>query len=332
MRFVDEAQLREALRHTLAGEPVITWPRLHLEDLEAVDALLAQNRLEPADAADRRYLCRVHEEAVFFVEEVLGQPLAPQLRRPRDPRTLFLLASGRRGRRRADACMVLKVMNVVHHLNARELRMRLPLSDGDLAFAADTLAYDALTKVQRAGVRVLRFEGGVKARQSLLLKLMTPGYHMADQVPDRVRYRIVVERREDIVPAVKGLMGTLLPFNTLVPGQLRNDLVPLEEALTAPSATARRAEAPAPANPFSGPDFRVLSFVADLPIRCIDFFDAPPSALEAFGPVLFATVEMQIVDAATAEANESGRASHAAYKARQKAAVLARLVPGDESG
>ena len=122
---------------------------------------------------------------------------------------------------------------------------------------------------------------------------------------------------------MRGLLKTLVPFNTIVPGQVRNDLVPLDEAVTAP---------PAPQNRYSGPGFRVLSFVADLPIRCEDFFEAPRGLIRTYGPVLFATVEMQLVDAATAEANEAGAGSHAAYKARQKAAVLARLVPDAESG
>ncbi len=324
MNRLNETQTEAAVRHTLAGEPVIGWARLRIQAPEEVDALLAQNRLDYGAPSDRAYLERVHDEAVFFIEQVLGQSLSPAVRRPKDVRELFLMASGRPRCLRADACMVLKVMNVVHHLNARELRMRLPLSDGDLAFAADNLAYDALTRIQAAGVKVVRFEGGVKARQSLLLKLMTPGYHMADQVPDRVRYRVVVAERDDLVPAVRGLMETLFPFNTIVPGQVRNDLVPLEEAVSAHPP-------PRPANRFSGPDFRVLSFVADLPIRCEAFFEAPPGLTHTYGPVLFATVEMQLVDAATAAANEAGDASHAAYKARQKAAVLARLVPGEGS-
>lgn len=309
-----------ALQHALTGESVIDWRRLHVRDLSEVEELLRLNRLDLGRPDDLAYVRRVHGEAVDFAGEILGHAVLPQIAEAEDLRSLFLLSSGSEGRTRADACMVLKIMNVIRHLDARELRLRLPLSDADLGFAADSLVYDALTRMASRDVALVQFEGGLKARRSLLLKLMTPDYRMAYEVPDRVRYRLVVGSRRDVVRAVRALLRDLLPFNVVVPGQSRNDLIPLDGGLEAPEVHARL-------NPFSSARYRVLSLVADLPIRATDFFDARPELLDRYGPVVFATVEVQIVDEATFEANETGEASHARYKARQRRSVLARLAP-----
>jgi uncharacterized protein (TIGR04562 family) len=54
---------------------------------------------------------------------------------------------------------------------------------------------------------------------------------------------------------------------------------------------------------------------------------APPAARE-LGSVVFVQTEFQIIDRGSEQDNELGEASHAAYKDRQKDAVMHRLKVG----
>jgi uncharacterized protein (TIGR04562 family) len=56
--------------------------------------------------------------------------------------------------------------------------------------------------------------------------------------------------------------------------------------------------------------------------------EAPPAAW-ALGRVIFVQTEFQILDQVTDQRNEAGDASHAAYKDRQRLAVMRRLEVGN---
>jgi uncharacterized protein (TIGR04552 family) len=87
----------------------------------------------------------------------------------------------------------------------------------------------------------------------------------------------------------------------------------------------------ASANHASGSTYRVVNFIADLPVRVYDLpGTAMPRNRVLLGETVTVMVELQVVDAATAAANESGDNRHDLYKARQVAKVLARL--GRSSG
>jgi uncharacterized protein (TIGR04552 family) len=82
-------------------------------------------------------------------------------------------------------------------------------------------------------------------------------------------------------------------------------------------------------NEFSGPGYRVINFVTDMPVRVDDFVCrvSDPGNTE-FGPIAFVLTEFQIVDAKTAHDNEVGENSHDKYKERQHARVKSRLLRG----
>jgi uncharacterized protein (TIGR04562 family) len=73
----------------------------------------------------------------------------------------------------------------------------------------------------------------------------------------------------------------------------------------------------------------VVHFVVDMPIRLPDEMlrQASPAA-RALGSVCFVQTEFQIIDRDSEQVNELGDASHAAYKERQKQAVMRRLKVG----
>jgi uncharacterized protein (TIGR04552 family) len=162
---------------------------------------------------------------------------------------------------------------------------------------------------------------------------------VAAQIFDRVRYRIVTERPDQIPAIVWHLADTLFPFNFVVPGQSNNALVDFAELVRRHprgGAIARALQAPLdaeagdppPDNEFTASGYRVLNFVVDLPVRVDELLPADGALSEELGRVVFSLVEFQVLDADTARANELGDSAHARYKRRQLHKVLRRLSRG----
>jgi len=132
----------------------------------------------------------------------------------------------------------------------------------------------------------------------------------------------------------------LFPFNYAVPGQTQNSLVRFGDLLAAHPRGAELAAAlqlpleaepqdPAePRNKFSGRGFRVLNFVADVPVRIDELLPPLDPMADELGSVVFSLVEFQVVDVETARQNEQGDSSHERYKRRQQQQVLRRLSRG----
>lgn len=332
----------EELRLLLRGGSVIDWRRLGFADVREVDAFLALNLFHLDDPRDERRLRAVLAQAVEYLRTEFGYRVADAVAHPDDLRELFLLASGVAEPRkyRRIACVVLKVMHVIHHLEARELLFRTPLREADLADRVHRRIMAEAERMRAAGLPIVEFRGNVKTRGSLVTKLLAKKESVAAQVFDRVRYRIVTERLDEVAPVVLHLSRSLFPFSYAVPGQTQNGLVTFGELLRQhPDGAALGAELQLPLhaekgdpaaqrNEFSGGRYRVLNFVVDLPVRVDDLL--PPLDLmeDELGRVVFTLVEFQVVDRATAASNEEGDASHERYKKRQLKRVLRRLSRG----
>lgn len=331
----------EAIRLILRGSSVVDWRRLHLTDAAQVDRSLALNLFDLDDPRDERRLRAILGQAVEYLRKAFGYRVADPVAQPQDVRELFLLASGslepRRYRR--IACVVLKCMHVVHHLEARELLFRTPIREADLAERVDRRVMAEARRMQQLGLPVVEFVGNVKARSSLITKLLAKRETVAAQIFDRVRYRIITERQDQIPSIVLHLATTLFPFNYVVPGQTENTLVRFRDIVARhPAAAEVAAELQAPLgiesrerrtrNEFSGKGYRALNFVVDLPVRVDELLPPEGPLAEDLGRVVFLQVEFQIVDAETARRNETGDSSHERYKRRQSKIVLRRLSRG----
>jgi uncharacterized protein (TIGR04552 family) len=184
-------------------------------------------------------------------------------------------------------------------------------------------------RMRAEGFRILDFSGGQKSRTSHITKLLAKKETIASQVHDRVRFRLVVEERGDLALVIDALTQRLFPFNYVVPGQSRNDLVDVETLGALP--WPQKDWAAPPANELSGSTYHVINFVTDIPLR------VPPEVLalrnneEDLGRIIFALAEMQLVDAATARRNEQGENKHEAYKNRQRQRVSVRLEQGEHA-
>jgi uncharacterized protein (TIGR04552 family) len=331
----------ETIRLVLRGGSVVDWRRLHFRDAAEVDHFLALNLFDLADPRDERRLRAILAQAVEYLRGAFGYRVVAAVAEPGDLRDLFLWASGAKEprRHRRIACVVLKCMHVVHHLEARELLFRTPIREADLAERVDRRVTAEARRMRQLGYPICEFVGNVKTRASLVTKLLAKRETVAAQVFDRVRYRVVVESPPQIAPVVWHLTQTLFPFNYAVPGQTHNTLVRfrdlvgrhpegdrLLEALQAPLDVEARDRRPR--NEFSGRHYRVLNFVVDLPVRIDELLPIEAAPAEDLGRIVFSLVEFQVLDAATARENESGDSNHARYKRRQLKNVLRRLSRG----
>jgi uncharacterized protein (TIGR04552 family) len=331
----------ESLRLLLRGGSIIDWRRLNFTEAAQVDRFLRLNLFDLEDPRDERRLREIVRQAVEYLRTEFGYRVAAPVATPADLRELFLLASDavEPKKYRRIACVVLKVMHVIHHLEARELLFRTALREADLAARADRRIMAEAERMLAAGL-VCEFRGNVKTRFSLVTKLLAKKESVAAQIFDRVRYRIVTERIDQVAPVVWHLAEHLFPFNYTVPGQTQNSLVRFPDLLAAhPSGDEivrhlqlppdlERTDPARPRNEFSGKGFRVLNFVVDLPVRIDDLLPPEDPVAGELGRVVFSLVEFQVMDAETARKNEEGDASHDRYKRRQQKRVLRRLSRG----
>jgi uncharacterized protein (TIGR04552 family) len=328
----------EALRLILRGGSVVDWRRLHYASVEEVDELLRLNLFDLRDPVDERRLRAILAQAVGYLRTAFGYRVAEAVADPADVRDLFLWASGAKEpkRHRRIACVVLKCMHVVQHLEARELLFRTPLREADLAGRVDRRVMAEARRMRELGFPIVEFVGNVKSRESLVTKLLAKRETVAAQIFDRVRYRVVTESPREVPAIVWHLARTLFPFHYAVPGQTRNTLVRFRDVVGGhPAADRLLRELQAPLevearevrrNRYSGGDYRVLNFVVDLPVRIDELVD--PALFDELGRVVFSLVEFQVLDAETARRNDEGESNHARYKRRQLDRVLRRLSRG----
>jgi uncharacterized protein (TIGR04552 family) len=331
-----ELQDANELRLLLRGESVVDWYRLDYSSEADSRRLLALNSLDWDDPGDRERVETLRSHAVDYVRRVLKLHIDDEIAGQASFLDLPLMASGRVGTRKQQrhACVLLKVMHILYHLDARELRTRLALSDSDLFESVEQSVLEVFDQLRAVGAPVVEFQWSRKTRESLVTKMLVKRETSAARVFDRLRFRLIVKHGDDIVPTLRTMLRKLIPFNYVVPGQTVNTLVDLRALdRIGPSPLTTDEGRSADANEFSGANFRVINFIADLPVRVDDLVD--PSELDSVrGNVVFVLAEFQLLDAKTAALNEEGESSHVAYKTRQHARVRERMlrVPKDNNG
>ncbi len=309
----------EVVRHVLAGDSVVDWRGLEFGSLEEVDEVLRLNKLDWHVPRDARYLRHLLSESVGFLEGTLLRKVAPEVARVEDVREIFLLTRKQERRAvRTSACFTLKVMNTINHMNGRELLFHVPISERNLVSLASAEVTRVVDSLKASGFPIVDFAGGEKTREALILKLLAKRETLAAQVYDKIRFRVMVEEIDQIPAVILHFTRHLFPFNYVIPGQSQNEIVAI------PADEGESSDRPM--NESSGPTYRHLDFVVDLPLRIDPFVSlAQTPELERLGSVVYAMVEFQVIDRHTALANESGQNSHDAYKERQKERVLERL-------
>jgi len=317
------------VRLLLRGDSVVDWHRLGLRTPEDVRRLLAVNALDIRDPRDCARLEELRAEAVRYIIDTLGLRLDEDVI-SKVPATELLLIASSEGRFQRQACTLLKVMHIIYHLDARELRLALSIPDSELFSRVEQSIVSMFDELRTSGVPVVEFAWSRKAKDSLITKLLVKRETNAARVFDRLRFRLIVKTEQDILPTLHVMLRRFIPFNYVVPGQTVNTLVdsrPVDQQLVGKrrdfSDSHLHGEDSAP-NEFSGSGYRVLNFIADLPVRVDGFVGE--SAHPSTANVVFVLAEFQIIDQVRAQGNEEGENSHAQYKTRQHQRVRERLL------
>jgi uncharacterized protein (TIGR04552 family) len=316
------------LRLLLRGESVIDWHRLDFETEADSRRLLALNAFDWDDEHDRLRIATLRNVAYDYLHRILKFHVDDEVAATAPFISLPLMASGKLGNRKQQrsACALLKVMHILHHLDARELRTRLALADAELFQSVEQSVIVIFDQLRAIGAPVLEFQWSRKTRDSLLTKMLVKRETSAARVFDRLRFRLIVKQREDLLPTLRTMLRKLIPFNYVVPGQTANNLIDLRQLDgIGPSRVTTDEGRGVDANEFSGANFRVINFIADLPVR-VDSLVPPDQLDHERGNVVFVLAEFQLIDVGTAKANEEGESSHDAYKTRQHARVRERML------
>ena len=332
----------EAIRLMLRGSSVIDWYQLDFRDESDVDRFLRVNEMDPGSPDDMGRLEELRLEAVDYLTRNFSLEIPDVVADGVPARDLFLMAS-REGKQQLWACVILKVVHIMHHLAGRELSTRLSISVDQVYSQIELKVMRVVDELRAAGYPIVEFQWSRKSQDSLVTKLLAKRSTLAANIYDKLRFRMIVRHPDDLLPMLAALHRRLIPFNYVVPGASINHLVPfrkvmeesrslsaLEPLLQKDSILEKRQEraAKAPINEFSGKQYRIINFVADLPVRIESYLD---DASAEFGNVVFVLTEFQLVDQRTAEENERGDNNHDAYKARQHRSVRLRLMRGLEA-
>ncbi len=329
----------EAVRLLLRGGSIIDWHQLDFHDYESVDRFLCVNEFDPENEQDVTRLEELRASAVDYLTHNFEFAFPQSIAEGMPARDLFLVAS-KPGRQQVWACVILKVMHIIHHLAGRELATRLSISHDKMYRAIELKVMAVVEELRADGFPIIEFEWSRKPLDSLISKLIAKRSTLAASIYDKLRFRMIVRNQSDLLPMMAALHRRLIPFNYVVPGEsvnhlisvteLERDSLPGEKRLPADDALARQQvkNAALPVNEFSAPNYKIINFVADLPVRVQSFGSEPDSR---FGHVVFVLTEFQLADKQTSVTNELGENHHGAYKLRQHDRVRQRLMCGRKS-
>jgi uncharacterized protein (TIGR04552 family) len=334
----------EAVRLILRGESAIDWHKLHLKNQEEVNRFLKVNGFDANNPQDLARLDHVLARSIDYLRKVLNYHFPQELCVPGVVPELLLIASSD-SKLQALACILLKVMHIVQHVEAQELRHRLTVSEDELFTRALDSVQSVMDEMIQGGAPIADFKASRKSHESLITKLLSKRSTQAAQIFDRVRFRIVTKNQVDLIPVLAILKDKLLPYNYIIPGQSRNEILPVESFLELPLShpynrsrlhlkmTMEEAFDERDWNRFSATGFRMVNFVIDMPVDVRDLVSkSNDPALKSLGNIVFLIVEVQMFDLATWKMNEQGEGSHNRYKDRQHWEVVRRLEHGGRIG
>jgi uncharacterized protein (TIGR04552 family) len=313
----------DSVRLLLRGDSVIDWHRLNYADHAEVDRFLRLNEFDPDNDEEMARLEDTRGDAVEYLSRAFAMAIPDEVAGDLPARDLFLVASSH-GPHQKWACVVLKVMHIIHHINGRAGLLKMSVSDEIIFREIELKVMQVVEQLRAAGAPLTEWEWSRKPRDSQITKLLAKRSTLAANIYDKLRFRLIVPTPDDLVPMLATLTRQLIPFNYIVPGETVNQLLDLQQISRERLGATGPVPTENPYNEFSGPEYRIINFVADLPLRIERLLprnELPPDNAH----VVFVLTEFQIADKATALRNESGASSHEAYKARQNERVRMRL-------
>jgi len=336
----------EAVRLILRGGSPIDWHRLNYQTLEEVDDFLRVNLLDPEDERDMARLQYLHREAIRYLKRNFNFRFPIEVEKPDDVRNLFLYASeqGRLNRVQVLACVVLKTIHTINHLESRELLLETAISEAELIQVVQEQLLSRARRLTESGMPIVHFYGSRKGRDSMVNKLLSKKASRASDILDKLRFRIVTEGRDDVLPVLGFLLRHVFPWNQVTADESSNNLLNFRRALESDTALkpflsalqvdldmedSMADESGPVGNEFSGSGYRMINFIIDVPVRLDHLLgrSGDPWLLQK-GSIVYVGCEFQLVDQETAFINEQGENAHANYKGRQQDRVASRLMWG----
>jgi uncharacterized protein (TIGR04552 family) len=330
----------ERARLVLRGGSVLDWRRLDVKSLDECDAVLRASGFDPYDEKDASRLREIRLSAIDYLVRNFGFTFASEIFNAESPGNLMLLAGGGDAVLRRQACILLKVMHVIHHVDARELKSRLNISDHGLYHLVEEKAAHVIRAMKERGYPIIDFQSSRKTRDSIITKLLSKRQGNRALLYDMIRFRIVTATIEEIIPVVAYLSQHLFPFHNTVPGESHNSIFDFKDFIRRHPRISRMSdefqvdlmhenEMLGPSNPGTSSTFKTANFIVDLPIRLDDRqLEVWAPGIELHSRVVHVLAEFQIVDQLSNIRNEQGDASHDRYKARRMAGVKDRLLLG----
>ena len=326
----DLLEIRELLR----GGSVIDWSRLHFRSIPAVNEFLRVFMCDPDNVRDMERIQQIHRAATDYLATTLEISIPSVLAHPHRIQNLFLYASSP-GKHRTKACTLLKVMFVLNHLEARQLLFNLPISERELFSRVEKRVKKTVMRMVELGFAVEEYVASQKTKESLVTKVLSKREGTAAQVFDRIRFRIIVSHKKQLLPVLFHLKRHLFPFPCVIPGESSNNIDPFQDLVREAFGLQVEGSEAMPAsirsNEFSHRDYKVIHFIADIPVRVQDIIEQSNlMMLSRFGNTVFVPTEFQVFDTASHFLNEAGPAAHSHYKGRQVREVISRLYAGTE--
>jgi len=324
----------------LRGGSVLDWRRLKVASREECDIILRVNGFDPNNSDDQAHLNEIRISAIDYLERTFQFVFASEIRNVESISDLMLMAAGRNPALRRQACTVLKVMLVVHHIKARELKSRLNISDHELFHLLEDKAARVVSEMKNQGYPIVDFQSSRKTHDSIMTKLLSKRQGNRAMLYDMLRFRIVTATMEEIVPVVAYLSQHLFPFHNTVPGESHNSLFHLRDYIRRHPRMSKmipefqvdllyESEMQTTPNPDTSDTYKTINFIVDLPLRLEDRqMEVWAPGLKLSSRIVHVLAEFQIVDQISYRNNEKGEASHEKYKTRRLAKVRQRLLRG----
>src|SRR5215467_10804254 len=248
----------DAVRLLLRGDSVIDWHRLNYADHAEVDRFLRLNEFDPENDDEMARLDDVRSDAVEYLSRAFAMAIPDEVAADLPARDLFLVASSH-GPHQKWACVVLKVMHIIHHINGRAGLLKISVSDEIIFREVELKVMQVVEQLRAVGAPLTEWEWSRKPRDSQITKLLAKRSTLAANIYDKLRFRLIVPTPEDLVPMIGTLTRQLIPFNYVVLGESVNQLLDLDAALK--STHSKPDVRVPPLNEFSGPEYRIINFV-----------------------------------------------------------------------
>ncbi len=330
----------ECVRLILQGGSVLDWRKFTPTPAE-IDAFCRVHQLDLENPDDVALVERIRDEAVAYLRETLSFPVPRPLRGASLVELLQMAGENSTRHRQLCACTLLKAMHVINHFDANEARQALTMTDQELFLAAERRIYLTISNMMALGMPIVEFMGGRKQRTSMVTKLLSKSTPLSTQLFDKMRFRIITTNKTDVLPIISYLERNLFPFNYVLASESYNTLFPfadhcaknkhLSSLLDQQQLGSKMENRLLPlSNKHSSSNYRVVHWVADMPIKVPDFTEAfrTDGVNPIPRPIIYLRTELQILDRRSHRQNERSDASHSNYKERQIESVAERLKVG----